>query len=103
MQSIPQPKGRRFVFGECGVGVQHCICKEAPCRCNNGWGCFETEEQLFAEIEAEIKAEAPRWREADIQAVQWLRVELSFGPVEISETLGIREQVVRRILRVLDK
>jgi len=85
------------------VGVQHCICKEAPCRCNNGWGCFQTEEQLFAEIEAEIKAEVwrLRWRDADIQAVRWMVAEFDSTEEEIAETLGISMQNVRRILRLL--
>lgn len=87
------------------MGQSHCICKQEPCVCFNGWGThFQDETELLATISGEISAEYRRRRyyEADVQAVEWM-VSSGYEATqeEIAETLGLSVRNVRRILRVL--
>lgn len=86
------------------MGKEHCICGEEPCVCHNGWGRYETEHELLAAIEDEIRSGPRRgaWNngDADCQTVQWMRGE-NMSVDEISEVLGISTGRVRGICRRL--
>jgi hypothetical protein len=86
------------------VGKSHCICKERPCRCMNGWGMnFQTEQELLDTIDDEIQAQAGRRPgPGNVRAVRWLREEYEYSDEEIAETLGLPLRAVREITRALD-
>lgn len=86
------------------MGKSHCICKEEPCRCMNGWGMnFETEQELLDTIDDEIRSQSGRRAgHGDPEVVRWLREQYDYTVEEIAEALGMSVRAVRDIVRALD-
>lgn len=94
------------------MGEAHCICKEKPCRCFNGWGThFRTPGQLLAAISGEIgmthyrrEWETEEWEVEEEYAIEdedgviemW---EEGYNALEISWMAGFTLQEVRHIIK----
>lgn len=77
----------------------------AGARTIKGWGSFQTEEELFDCMDAEIgrqRQELSHYRRSgDVEAAGWMLDE-GYTEAEIMETLGIRRRELRRIMRLLN-